>query len=285
MGNKHYRTLVLSDIHLGTKGSKTKQVVHFLKHHSCEKLILNGDIIDGWQLKKSGSWKKHHTKFFKRIFKMIEDNKTEVIYLRGNHDDFLDSIIPIQFGNLSVQRDYMLESGDKRFYVIHGDIFDSITTNLKWIAKLGDIGYTFLLWLNTRYNNYRTKRGLPYYSLSQAIKSKVKSAVSYIGNYEQQLVALAKIKKCDGIICGHIHQPALKVIDDILYMNSGDWVESLSALAEDFQGNWSVVYFPVKDWKEVEENLDEDIADEPEFKDIDISQLKNYIKINNSLSK
>jgi UDP-2,3-diacylglucosamine pyrophosphatase LpxH len=241
-----YKTIVLSDLHLGTAGSKAKEVTQFLKQNICHTLILNGDIIDGWQLKKYGRWKNKHTKFFKRVLKMIDDYETRVIYLRGNHDDFLDQFIPIHMGNISIQRDYYHESKGKKFYVIHGDVFDSVTTNLKWIAKLGDVGYTFLLWMNQRYNNYRVRKGLPYYSLSQAIKLKVKSAVSYVNNYEEQLSAMAKIKKCDGIICGHIHQPALKMIDGVLYMNSGDWVESLTALVETMEGEWKIVNFEEK---------------------------------------
>ena len=239
----HYKTLVISDVHLGTKGSKAKELVKFLKLCSCDKLILNGDIIDGWQLKKYGKWKRKHTRFFNRILKMIEESKTEVIYLRGNHDDFLDQVLPFKVGNLTIARDLILKSNGKQFYVVHGDVFDSITTNLKWIAKLGDIGYTFLLWLNSQYNLYRRKKGLPYYSLSKIIKSKVKSAVSYIDDFEKQLTEIAKIKNCDGVICGHIHQPAVKEIDGITYMNSGDWVESMSALAEDESGEWSLVYY------------------------------------------
>lgn len=238
-----YKTIVISDVHLGTKGSKAKEVVEFLKQSKCEKLILNGDIIDGWQLKKYGTWKRKHTRFFKHVLKMIEKDNTEVIYLRGNHDDFLDQVLPMTVGNLSIRRDYLLETNGKRFYVLHGDIFDTITTNLKWVAKLGDMGYTFLLWLNQRYNNYRQRKGLPYYSLSQVIKSKVKSAVSYIDDFETQLAEIARIKECDGIICGHIHQPALKEIKGIRYMNSGDWVESLSALVEDEHGQWDLVYY------------------------------------------
>ena len=268
----HYKTIVLSDIHLGTKGSKAKEVIKFLKRNTCEKLILNGDIIDGWQLKKYGKWKKIHTQFFKRILKSIENNKTEVIYLRGNHDDFLDNIIPFRLGNISVCHDYLLESGNKRYYVIHGDVFDSITTNLKWIAKLGDVGYTFLLWLNQSYNNYRSKRGLPYYSLSQVIKSKVKSAVNYVSKFELQLAELAKIKKCDGIICGHIHQPALKEMGGILYMNSGDWVETLSALVETEQGEWRIVYYT--------DEATEDTADDTEDLDNEEFPLYNIVPIN-----
>jgi len=239
----HYKTLVISDVHLGTKGSKAKELVKFMKQVSCDRLILNGDIIDGWQLKKYGKWKRKHTRFFNRILKMIEEFQTEVIYLRGNHDDFLDQILPFKVGNLSIQRDYVLESAGKKYYIVHGDIFDSITTNLKWVAKLGDVGYTFLLWVNSQYNNYRRRKGLPYYSLSQVVKSKVKSAVSYIDDFETQLAEIAKLKNCDGIICGHIHQPAIKEINGIHYMNSGDWVESMSALAEDKNGEWSLVYF------------------------------------------
>lgn len=239
----HFKTLVISDVHLGTSGSKARELVNFLKENTCDKLILNGDIIDGWQLKKYGTWKKKHTRFFKTVLKLMEDYDTKVIYLRGNHDDFLDQVLPFKVGNFSIRRDYMLKSKGKQYYVTHGDIFDSITTNLKWMAQLGDLGYTFLLWVNKLYNNYRNSRGLPYYSLSQVIKHKVKSAVSYVSDFETQLAEVAKIKNCDGIICGHIHQPAIKQFGEILYLNSGDWVESLSALAQDEDGEWSLLYY------------------------------------------
>lgn len=239
----HFKTIVVSDIHLGTKGSKAKEVVRFLKNYHCENLILNGDIIDGWQLKKSGSWKRKHTRFFNRILKMIDTDNTKVYYLRGNHDDFLDQILPLEIGNLSIQKDLIYESQGKKYLVLHGDIFDSITTNLRWIAYLGDIGYTFLLWLNRFVNHYRRKRGLSYFSLSQYVKNKVKSAVSYIDKYEEELAKMAKAKGCDGIICGHIHKAESRMIDGIAYHNSGDWVETMSALAEDFDGNWQLIYY------------------------------------------
>jgi UDP-2,3-diacylglucosamine pyrophosphatase LpxH len=254
----HYKTIVLSDVHLGTSGSRAKELCDFLKHHSCDKLLLNGDIIDGWQLKKYGVWKRKHTRFFKLVMKMMEEDNTKVIYLRGNHDDFLDQVLPVKVGRFSIRRDYVLKSGEKKYYVVHGDIFDSITTNLKWIAKLGDLGYTFLLWVNKLYNNYRTRKGLPYYSLSAKVKAKVKSAVSYISDFETELAEVAKIKGCDGVICGHIHQPAIKEIDGIVYMNSGDWVESLSALVQDVNEEWSLVYYK----ETVRPDTDEDDADE-----------------------
>jgi UDP-2,3-diacylglucosamine pyrophosphatase LpxH len=278
-----YKTIVLSDIHLGTAGSKAKEVTQFLKYNLCQTLILNGDIIDGWQLKKYGKWKNKHTKFFKRVLKVMDDFDTKVIYLRGNHDDFLDQIIPIQMGKLSIQRDYYHESNGKKFYVIHGDVFDSITTNLKWIAKLGDVGYTFLLWLNQRYNNYRVKKGLPYYSLSQAIKLKVKSAVSYVNDYEEQLSAMARIKKCDGIICGHIHQPALKDMNGVMYMNSGDWVESLTALVETMEGEWKIVHFEEKLIADTQPDEEEEEEENSSYIE-DLMMLREELKIRKSTS-
>ncbi len=249
-----FKTIVLSDIHLGTKGSKAKEVVRFLKKHQCDNLILNGDIIDGWQLKKSGTWKRKHTRFFNRILKMIDKNKTKVYYLRGNHDDFLDQILPLEIGNLSIQKDLIYKSNGKKYFVLHGDIFDSITTNLRWIAYLGDIGYTFLLWLNSQVNYHRKRKGLPYFSLSQYLKGKVKTAVSYIDKYEKELAMMARAKGCDGIICGHIHKAESRIIDGIEYHNSGDWVETMSALAEDHEGNWQLIYYNEIDFDKTEQD-------------------------------
>lgn len=239
----HYRTIVLSDIHLGIQNSRVKEAVHFLRAHSCDTLILNGDIIDGWQLSKSGKWKKKHTAFFKLIMKWLANSHTEVIYLRGNHDDFLDEVLPLQLGNFSINRHHILQSGTKKYFVVHGDIFDSVTTRLRWIAKLGDIGYTFLLWLNRHYNQYRVRRGLPYYSLSKVVKHKVKQAVSFISDYEKELCEVARQERCDGVICGHIHHPDNKMIGDIHYLNSGDWVETMSALVEHQDGTWELVMY------------------------------------------
>jgi len=241
-----YKTIVLSDIHLGIKASKAKEVTHFLKHHKCETLILNGDIIDGWQLRKNGKWRKQHSNFFKHIIGLTSKQKCKIIYIRGNHDDFLEEIMPFKIGNFSIKKYYIHFGVHKKYFVTHGDIFDNVTSKLKWIAKLGDVGYTFLLWLNRHYNTYREKRGLPYYSLSQVVKAKVKSAVSFISDYETELVKVAHARKCHGVICGHIHQPAIKTIGGIEYLNSGDWVESLTALVEDNEGNWKIIYYT--DW-------------------------------------
>lgn len=244
LSKTHHKTIVLSDIHLGSSGSKANEVVAFLKKNTCDTLILNGDIIDGWQLRKYGVWKKKHTRFFRTVLKMMENQKTEVIYLRGNHDDFLDQVLPLRIGKrFFIQREFVYETLGGRYLVTHGDVFDSITSQMRWVAMLGDTGYSFLLWVNKLYNRWRVRRGLPYYSLSQKIKASVKRAVSYISDYEGELVELARSRKCDGVICGHIHQPALTVINGIQYLNSGDWVESLTALTEDYDGVWNLVYY------------------------------------------
>jgi len=244
MFQKFYPTIVISDVHLGTEYSKVNQLCDFLRGVNCNTLILNGDIIDGWHIQKGGKnkWRKEHSEFFKIIMKMMENYDTKVIYIRGNHDDFLDHIAPFSFANIEIVRDYTHLCNGKKYYVVHGDVFDHITSNMTWLAKLGDIGYNLLLQINRIYNIYRTSRGLEYFSLSQLIKQKVKSAVSYISNYENELVALAHSRQADGIICGHIHQPANKQIEDIHYLNSGDWVETMSALLEQTDGSWEVYY-------------------------------------------
>ncbi len=254
----HYKTIVISDVHLGTRSSKVKELVRFLKKNTADKLILNGDIIDFWQLKKYGKWKKKHTRFFKTIINLMQNSETEVIYLRGNHDDIIDAILPLKIANFSIEKEYYHESNGKRFWVTHGDIYDGICTEFKWLAKLGDLGYVFLIWLNRHYNYRRVKKRKPYFSLSQYIKSKVKSAVSYIFDFQNTMVQIARINKCDGVICGHIHHAVMANIDGITYLNSGDWVESLTALTEDFEGNWEIIYY--QKLEEIEE------GDVPEYK-------------------
>lgn len=181
----------------------------------------------------------------------MEIHQTSVFYLRGNHDDFLDQILPIQIGRLQILNDMVYESNGKKYFITHGDIFDSVTTHLRWIAYLGDLGYTFLLWLNRIVNYYRFKSGLPYFSFSQYVKGKVKQAVSFIDDYEVELSKMAKAKGCDGIICGHIHKAENRMIDGIHYLNSGDWVETMSALAEDHEGNWELIYFNELNFKRI----------------------------------
>ncbi len=243
MSKLHVRSVILSDIHLGTPHSKAGEVTHFLKHVRCDRLILNGDIIDGWRLRRGDPWTKAHTKFVRRVLTMIQKRDTEVIYLRGNHDDFIGRLLPMQFEHLSLVEDYILETARGRYLVLHGDVFDGVVKNMVFLAHLGDLGYNLLLRLNRVYNGFRRLRGKEYFSLSQAIKARVKQAVSFIGKFEDQVSALARERGCVGVICGHIHTPADKLIGDIHYLNSGDWVESLTAIIEHHDGRFELISY------------------------------------------
>lgn len=238
-----YKTIFISDLHLGTENSKVKEVMHFLRNTRCERLVLNGDIIDGWQLKRGSLWTSEHTKFLRFILKRIEKKTLDVIYLRGNHDDILGRFLPMQFGSLSIVEDFVHESKSGRYLVLHGDVFDTITKNFVFLAHLGDWGYKFLMSLNRWYNKYRAWRGKEYYSLSKAIKAKVKAAVNFVSSFEEKITKLAQAKGCTGVICGHIHTPDNKKIGGLHYLNSGDWVESLSAIVEHSNGRMQLVYF------------------------------------------
>lgn len=237
-----YRTVFLSDIHLGTPDSKADEVTHFLKNIHCETLVLNGDIIDGWALRRGGRWLNKHTKFIRQILRKIEKEGMKVIYLRGNHDEILDRFLPLMIGGLELKKEYIHQARDGRNYlVVHGDGFDQVSTNYAWVAHLGSVGYGLLLRFNRIYNWFRKKRGKEYYSLSKAIKAKVKGAVSFAGKYEEQLQKYARSRNCDGIICGHIHTPEDKMFGDIHYLNSGDWVESLTGIVEHHDGRFELI--------------------------------------------
>ena len=238
-----YKTIFISDLHLGTENSKVKEVMHFLRNTRCERLVLNGDIIDGWQLNRGSLWTSEHTKFLRFILKRIEKKTLDVIYLRGNHDDILGRFLPMQFGSLSIVEDFVHESKSGRYLVLHGDVFDTITKNFVFLAHLGDWGYKLLMSLNRWYNKYRAWRGKEYYSLSKAIKAKVKAAVNFVSSFEEKITKLAQAKECTGVICGHIHTPDNKKIGGLHYLNSGDWVESLSAIVEHSNGRMQLVYF------------------------------------------
>lgn len=239
-----YKTIVLSDVHLGTADCKAKEANHFLKHTRCDTLILNGDIIDGWSLSRKGGWEKEHTKFIRLILKKMEKQKTNIVYLRGNHDDLLGKFLPIAFDRFQLVEEYVHTNSKGRYLCIHGDVFDSVTQNHRFLAVIGDVGYQGLLKINRLYNKYRAWRGKGYYSLSKAIKARVKEAVNHISDFEDHLKDLARKRECTGIVCGHIHTPADKMMDDIHYLNSGDWVESMTALVEHEDGNFEVLAYP-----------------------------------------
>lgn len=233
----------ISDVHLGMPDCKAAQVAHFVRHTLCEKLVLNGDIIDAWHLKRLGGWNKSHTQFLRTVLRKMEKENTEIIYLRGNHDDILDRFIPIRIDNFYITDEHIHRTANGDYLVVHGDGFDHVTTNHPWIAKLGGVGYNLLLRINRLYNWYRRIRGKESFSLSRWVKLKVKSAVNVAGRYEEQLQTLAAAKGCKGIICGHIHCPANKLIGNTHYLNSGDWVESLTAIIEHYDGTFEVVTY------------------------------------------
>lgn len=237
------RTLIISDVHLGTAECKIREVNHFLRHTRCAKLILNGDIIDAWQLKRAGQWTTEHTRFIRIVLKKLEKRGTEVIYLRGNHDDILTAFLPLEFKNLHIVEDYIHEGPRGRYLVLHGDVFDTVTKNFVFLAHLGDWGYRMLLKINRFYNAWRAWRGLEYWSLSKAIKARVKEAVNHVSNFEDHIARLAQERSCAGVMCGHIHTAADKKIGDVHYLNSGDWVESLTAIVENFNGEYELIQY------------------------------------------
>ena len=237
------RTVFISDVHLGMPDCKAAQVSHFIRHVQCDRLIMNGDIIDAWYLKSSGGWNKSHTHFLRTVLKKMEKESTEILYLRGNHDDILDRFIPIQLDNFLITNEHIHHTKRGDYLVVHGDGFDHVTTNHPWIAKLGGVGYNILLRVNRIYNWYRLARGKENFSLSRWVKLKVKSAVSFVSKYEEQLQELARARNCKGIICGHIHSPANKMVGETHYLNSGDWVESMTAILEHDNGDFEVISY------------------------------------------
>ena len=240
----YVRTLILSDIHLGTDDSKAREVIDVLKHVRCDKLILNGDIIDVWALKRGKKWRNIHTRVIRVLLKKMEKQKTDIIYLRGNHDDFMERFLPIALGKLRCVKEHMhVSATGKKYLVLHGDGFDSVSTGHRWIAMLGAVGYDFLLRVNRIYNRYRRLRGKEPYSVSKAIKARVKSAVNFVSRYEEKLVELAKKRGSEGIICGHIHTPADEYHEGVHYLNSGDWVETMSCIIEEEDGTFSICYY------------------------------------------
>jgi UDP-2,3-diacylglucosamine pyrophosphatase LpxH len=241
-GKTHYRTIFLSDIHLGTKGCQAERLLTFLKQHTCDQLYLVGDIIDGWRMKSSGIyWPQSHINVIRRILTMTKRG-TEVIYVTGNHDEFLRDHSPLEIGNLKIIDEARHETADGReMLVVHGDQFDVITRYHRWIAWLGDIGYTILLELNRFLNRLRSHLGYGYWSLSAWLKHKVKRAVNYIGEYEDALAHHCRKNGYQGVVCGHIHHAEISDFDGVTYMNCGDWVESCTALVEDDQGRFQII--------------------------------------------
>lgn len=244
-----YKSIFISDIHLGTRFSKAKALLEFLKENQSENLILVGDIIDGWAIKRKLIWPQTHSDVIQKILKKARKG-CNVTFITGNHDEFLRPFVPLILGNsltITNELDYDAING-KKYYITHGDFFDSITMTKKWLAILGDYGYDLLLYINSFLNFIRKRVGIKkYWSLSKYVKDSVKSSVSFINDYEKVLSTHAKNRGYNGIICGHIHKAEMRKIDGIEYLNCGDWVENCTAIAETYEGKFIII-----DWLEKE---------------------------------
>ena len=240
----HYRSIFISDVHLGSRDCKASHLLDFLKHNTSDTLYLVGDIIDGWKIQQNRwRWDQNHTNVVRKILGFAKRG-SKVLYVAGNHDEFLRTFMPydFSFGNLEIHNQYEHTGADgKRYLIVHGDMFDGINRIVPWISFLGDQAYDLLLYLNTKFNWIRRKLGFGYWSLSAAVKHKVKRAMAFMFSYENNLVLYCKKRGFDGVICGHIHHAEIKEIDGVTYMNDGDWVESMTALVEHLDGKWEII--------------------------------------------
>ena len=236
-----FRTIWISDVHLGTSGAQVDALLHFLKNTQCETLFLVGDIIDGWQLKKRFYWPQKHNDVIQKILRKARHG-TKVIYIPGNHDEAARQFIEYSFGGIEIHNDYIYKtkSGD-RLWIVHGDLFDNVIQHARWLAYIGDYAYVTLLRCNRIINAFRRLFNLPYWSFSQYLKLKVKSAVSFISAFETAMVTEARRRECNGVVCGHIHKAEMRKIDGIKYYNDGDWVESITALVEHHDGEMEII--------------------------------------------
>ena len=244
--HERYRSIWISDVHLGTPGCKAEYLVDFLKYNESEYLYLVGDIIDGWQLKRGWYWRQSHNDVIQKILRKSRKG-TRVVYIAGNHDEALRPFAGMAFGDIAIVDEAIHDLlNGKKLWVTHGDLFDGIIQHAKWLAYLGDSLYTFILKLNNTFNHLRHKFGMSYWSLSQYLKHRVKNAVSFITQFETILTDEAKRRGYDGVLCGHIHKPEIRYINGILYCNDGDWVESLSAIVETYSGELKIIHWPYR---------------------------------------
>jgi UDP-2,3-diacylglucosamine pyrophosphatase LpxH len=248
-----YRSIWISDIHLGTRGCKAEYLLDFLQHTASEYLYLVGDIIDGWQLSRSGHWSPSHNEVVRKLLRAAREG-TRVTYIPGNHDEMFRDFTDMHFGGVAVANETVHEMADgRKFLVIHGDQFDGVTMHAKWLALLGDWAYDQALLLNAGFNYVRRKLGFPYWSLSAYLKHKVKNAVNFISDFEHAVSEEARRRGVDGVICGHIHKAEMRRIGEVLYCNDGDWVESCTALVEDKNGKLEIVHWAAQRAMEAEQ--------------------------------
>lgn len=240
---KNYKAIFISDVHLGSKACQAELLLDFLKYNDSEKLYLVGDIVDGWRLKRKWYWPQSHNDVVQKILRKARKG-TEIIYVPGNHDEGLRRYVGTHFGGIEVRPTDIYEAvNGHKYLVLHGDNFDNVMLYARWLAYVGDYAYDFILSLNTFFNGLRRMMGLRYWSLSSYLKFKVKNAVQFVSEFERLIAQEAQKANVEGVICGHIHHAEMKKYGDVIYMNDGDWVESCTALVENFDGSWEIIYW------------------------------------------
>ena len=249
MSERKYRAVWLSDIHLGTRGCKAEFLLDFIRNNDADHIYLLGDIIDGWRLRRSWYWPRQHNDVVQKILRQARKG-TRVVYVPGNHDEFLRNYLDLWFGGIQIQEEPLHTTKDgRRILMLHGDRFDGVVRYAKWLAMLGDWSYEVALTVNHYFNLVRRRLGYPYWSLSAFLKHRVKNAVNFISDFERLVADEARRRDIDAVVCGHIHKAELRYIGDTLYCNTGDWVESCTAMVEGHQGVLSILHWA--DAKEV----------------------------------
>lgn len=236
-GQPHrWRTLWLSDFHLGTRGCQAESLLTFLRQQEAETLFLIGDIVDLWFLKRSWYWPTAHNDVVQEILKKARQG-TRVIYIPGNHDEILREVLPLHLGGVEMVADFIHQTADgRRLWIIHGDEFDGLLRYVTWLSKLGSHFYHGALRVNHAINSFRIKRGRSSWSLAGALKHRVKNALAYVTSYEKAVTEEARLRGVDGVVCGHIHWAEMRQMGSLIYCNTGDWVDHATALAESATG-------------------------------------------------
>ena len=252
---KIWRSLFISDVHLGTRGCQAELFLDFLKHNDALTIYLVGDMVDGWRLKSGWYWPQSHNDVVQKLLRRARKG-TRMIYIPGNHDEFMRDYLGQHFGGVEVINQIVHTAADgKKLLVIHGDQFDVVVMHARWLAFFGDWAYELALWSNTWFNRLRRLLGLPYWSFSAWAKLKVKNAVNFIGSFETTLAAEAERQGADGVICGHIHHAAIRQIGKVTYLNTGDFVESCTAIAEHDDGTFEILTWQKKAAEKQEASL------------------------------
>ncbi|TVT58745.1 MAG: UDP-2,3-diacylglucosamine diphosphatase [Azoarcus sp. PHD] len=244
MQEKQVRSIFLSDIHLGTRGCQAERLLDFLRYHDSENLFLIGDIVDFWAMSRSIHWTSTQNTVVQKVLRRARKG-TQVVFIPGNHDEALREYIGTTFGDIRLESDWIHETADgRRFLLLHGDEYDQVTRHHRWVAVLGDVAYNALVRINGGLSRIRRRLGISgYWSLAGYAKRKVKTAVSFIFDFEDSVMHGARERGVDGVICGHIHWASMREVDGLTYVNCGDWVDSCTAIVEHLDGRLELIHW------------------------------------------